>query len=95
MRGEYSIADAELLERLELPPRARRILLDDFPWGSTNGTTSACAENTFAIRWGNNTNRNYLRVRGEYPYYNNPRPRPQGTTSACAENTVRILSPAD
>ena len=66
MRGEYdSISDAELLEQ-ELPPRARRILINNQFRFVHIGTTSACAENTshsffFVILSGN-----YLRVRGEY-----------------------------
>ena len=51
---------------MELPPRARRILLKTGDAGLGIGTTSACAENTLwrgcvrRRRW------NYLRVRGEY-----------------------------
>ena len=53
-------------DRLELPPRARRIQLPTM-WGwPVLGTTSACAENTVHGACGNNTRRNYLRVRGEY-----------------------------
>ena len=51
---------------MELPPRARRILVcaGFLPQGL--GTTSACAENTRSdIRYPN-TGGNYLRVRGEY-----------------------------
>ena len=57
-----------MLEQVkELPPRARRILIVGGGTGDTKGTTSACAENT---RWGQPNllqQRNYLRVRGEYP----------------------------
>ena len=68
VRGEYSISDAELLEQLELPPRARRIparLLEDH---HPRGTTSACAENTLRDHPRRRQPRNYLRVRGEYEY---------------------------
>ena len=52
--------------RLELPPRARRILGVDRQDTIGGGTTSACAENTpdgAGTPW---IPRNYLRVRGEY-----------------------------
>ena len=51
---------------VELPPRARRILIGVLNRNTIHGTTSACAENTInivtflSILW------NYLRVRGEY-----------------------------
>ena len=67
-RGEYSARCSTLIEVTELPPRTRRILLYDFPWDSTDGTTSAHAENTVPQKcnlWGP---RNYLRARGEYEY---------------------------
>ena len=67
MRGEYSISDAELLERLELPPRARRIPKIIGPQRKRLGTTSACAENTLGFIGDDGVYRNYLRVRGEYP----------------------------
>ena len=54
-----------LLE-LELPPRARRILIGEEAAPDDKGTTSACAENTHAQFHGNYTAGNYLRVRGEY-----------------------------
>ena len=57
--------------RLELPPRARRILRPNTGLTTGNGTTSACAENTpdgAGTPW---IPRNYLRVRGEYS--TNPR----------------------
>ena len=66
MRGEYSISDAELLEQLELPPRARRILRFNPNHIWVRGTTSACAENTRVKRPDGDVYRNYLRVRGEY-----------------------------
>ena len=66
VRGEYELT--ELLENdvMELPPRARRILVNALLQYIHLGTTSACAENTcelpsvFSAPW------NYLRVRGEY-----------------------------
>ena len=50
----------------ELPPRARRILHS--LWGDQDivGTTSACAENTYAFWLVKVFLGNYLRVRGEY-----------------------------
>ena len=58
------VEQAEML--LELPPRARRILLDAFPSILKKGTTSACAENTRSNHNYTLSARNYLRVRGEY-----------------------------
>ncbi len=66
VRGEYRQGAIASNFLLELPPRARRILLvpvtpvDDF------GTTSACAENTNCSVVAVLLSRNYLRVRGEY-----------------------------
>ena len=51
---------------MELPPRARRILLRFSPLAAVRGTTSACAENTAPIIQCGLPRRNYLRVRGEY-----------------------------
>ena len=66
VRGEYLLEANSGPDRLELPPRARRIQLPTM-WGwPVLGTTSACAENTVHGACGNNTRRNYLRVRGEY-----------------------------
>ena len=66
MRGEYFTNRMPVFTRLELPPRARRILTQAIKQTGENGTTSACAENTpirdVLIR----VKRNYLRVRGEY-----------------------------
>ena len=67
MRGEYSGGELAAEAVLELPPRARRIpptMNSCAPWV---GTTSACAENTFADELRARVKRNYLRVRGEYP----------------------------
>ena len=66
VRGEYSISDAELLERLELPPRARRVLDTTEIIPLVLGTTSACAENTPSSLPELKDIWNYLRVRGEY-----------------------------
>ena len=66
MRGEYYRTLIGFLFVMELPPRARRILLTAELVDQYQGTTSACAENTkktgqkFRLAW------NYLRVRGEY-----------------------------
>ena len=50
----------------ELPPRARRIQIDDVEEVIHRGTTSACAENTLRRQGNPVRNWNYLRVRGEY-----------------------------
>ena len=51
---------------LELPPRARRILIGAFALVAGVGTTSACAENTAVVFDLLKHDGNYLRVRGEY-----------------------------
>ena len=51
---------------MELPPRARRIQYELDVAELRNGTTSACAENTFIELAIAGYIRNYLRVRGEY-----------------------------
>ena len=67
VRGEYRQLYAKGKIPQELPPRARRIQQNGDALKQIEGTTSACAENTFKQttppppRW------NYLRVRGEYP----------------------------
>ena len=53
---------------VELPPRARRILIFWIPRVMWVGTTSACAENTQCIFALSMQPRNYLRVRGEYAF---------------------------
>ena len=58
---------ARLVEEMELPPRARRILDNVIPCPADRGTTSACAENTGPPGPAGKPLRNYLRVRGEYP----------------------------
>ena len=50
VRGEYLMGEIRNQEDLELPPRARRILLGFGMLVSEIGTTSACAENTLASR---------------------------------------------
>ena len=66
VRGEYCSTSGIKAMILELPPRARRILITVLHELPIQGTTSACAENTggglAAIPHGGN----YLRVRGEY-----------------------------
>ena len=45
VRGEYLLPVKQMIPPAELPPRARRIRIT-IAWGcSSNGTTSACAEN--------------------------------------------------
>ena len=71
VRGEYRISSESSKQSMELPPRARRIRVLGFFPNQSEGTTSACAENTgceqsFLHRAGN-----YLRVRGEYHGKNN------------------------
>ena len=46
VRGEYTRLKTCLALGLELPPRARRILLEPPRVIAVCGTTSACAENT-------------------------------------------------
>ena len=68
MRGEYDALVWARVGETELPPRARRIRRPPFDTTRSSGTTSACAENTQPCYVGFVLNRNYLRVRGEYPY---------------------------
>ena len=56
----------EPLGDAELPPRARRIQISMGSKRSSQGTTSACAENTGCSPGRLCAHRNYLRVRGEY-----------------------------
>ena len=49
VRGEYQIFSKRGIASLELPPRARRILAMSFQMQCLQGTTSACAENTFTL----------------------------------------------
>ena len=48
VRGEYKRSRSSLGYPKELPPRARRIPLNDLTNPLDDGTTSACAENTNA-----------------------------------------------
>ena len=66
MRGEYHVASDYRRTKTELPPRARRIPAREVMAAATEGTTSACAENTRSDRGGALFVGNYLRVRGEY-----------------------------
>ena len=66
VRGEYLMGEIRNQEDLELPPRARRILVLDSGSEEVHGTTSACAENTKPKPVNACGGRNYLRVRGEY-----------------------------
>ena len=67
VRGEYLLVGDVIGEGKELPPRARRILLQRHVVVILRGTTSACAENTNQSTPGHTWYWNYLRVRGEYP----------------------------
>ena len=66
VRGEYRPNAEKIITRGELPPRTRRILELYDVVKPGNGTTSAYAENTFAVSPRPRTPGNYLRVRGEY-----------------------------
>ena len=66
VRGEYPITTPTTVKQAELPPRARRIPVKLLIWWIMVGTTSACAENTFACSARVVSPWNYLRVRGEY-----------------------------
>ena len=68
VRGEYPIAHNRSPAAWELPPRARRIPSGAVVGVCHGGTTSACAENTAEQAPNPNQTRNYLRVRGEYPF---------------------------
>ena len=67
VRGEYAVNNMVEDLKVELPPRARRILLSITPDRLDIRTTSACAENTLPNQPCYHRKRNYLRVRGEYP----------------------------
>ena len=66
VRGEYLCFRTRILGRVELPPRARRILNSLLLRFFAYGTTSACAENTYYVCRVLSSVWNYLRVRGEY-----------------------------
>ena len=67
VRGEYCLAHCSMSFPMELPPRARRIQPVLPKNWFVQGTTSACAENTYSDDPKVSKNGNYLRVRGEYP----------------------------
>ena len=67
VRGEYFHQGQGRHILGELPPRARRIRLMRVIFFQQLGTTSACAENTPPSSSPVLNDRNYLRVRGEYP----------------------------
>ena len=66
VRGEYATDRVSYSLRAELPPRARRIPLNNENASLVMGTTSACAENTPQPVGRPGYRGNYLRVRGEY-----------------------------
>ena len=66
VRGEYIRRQIHSHSSAELPPRTRRIRQPSRVFSSSNGTTSAYAENTAYHPKENHLCRNYLRVRGEY-----------------------------
>ena len=66
MRGEYVFRTDLFAALLELPPHARRIRYAEAGCEFKRGTTSACAENTHQTKTLLSTQRNYLRMRGEY-----------------------------
>ena len=66
VRGEYCSMWIDFAAHSELPPRARRILTTALAPIGSQGTTSACAENTPQLRGHRTHTGNYLRVRGEY-----------------------------
>ena len=66
VRGEYARRSTSFLSKMELPPRARRILALNWVNNDLHGTTSACAENTLPAFRFPQDHGNYLRVRGEY-----------------------------
>ena len=76
MRGEYTFGFEAIEFAEELPPRARRIRAIDWDGEYENGTTSACAENTYITQKLGKHAGNYLRVRGEYPRTPHPREEP-------------------
>ena len=68
VRGEYSTGVSSILPLGELPPRARRIRWSIQYSPVSQGTTSACAENTVVDPVLAGFPGNYLRVRGEYEH---------------------------
>ena len=68
VRGEYIVPHLSTTISWELPPRTRRIPHALLQACVNTGTTSAYAENTAWWTQTTHSIRNYLRVRGEYPY---------------------------
>ena len=66
VRGEYMRFINLHGHTSELPPRTRRIRVSCSRVIEISGTTSAYAENTMHERNALSSQRNYLRVRGEY-----------------------------
>ena len=66
VRGEYTYRKVTGTINQELPPCARRIHGGEHFGVVHDGTTSACAENTFCCSTTPFQQWNYLRVRGEY-----------------------------
>ena len=66
VRGEYMFKNFTQPSGVELPPRARRIRTLSHSPPFSQGTTSACAENTVNLFMRIVYPGNYLRVRGEY-----------------------------
>ena len=89
VRGEYWSERHRKDTIMELPPRARRILIAGALDAVIIGTTSACAENTTLLARRTNRARNYLRVRGEYTV-DSPLPV---TISELPPRARRILKP--
>ena len=96
VRGEYGFGGVFLTERMELPPRARRIHAEMKRQQRLWGTTSACAENTSKALASDMISRNYLRVRGEYPgAFRQPRhqrelpPRARRILIACLQGCLQ------
>ena len=82
---------------MELPPRARRILLANELDLRLGGTTSACAENTWVSKRLMPMARNYLRVRGEYyrgfAAFAKPRELPPRARRIRTNRTLHDISP--
>ena len=87
VRGEYASSRRRGHQAPELPPRTRRILPLPERERGAQGTTSAYAENTWPRVATADLARNYLRVRGEYPWLNHG----QTTTLELPPRTRRIL----
>ena len=66
VRGEYLSSLFRFGGNQELPPRTRRIRMQNATHADLAGTTSAYAENTTPASSSIAQHQNYLRVRGEY-----------------------------